>query len=238
MQAIAVIGNPGSGKTTVSAALTAGFRSLGQEVALVRTGDQSRGSSQLTAVAEVGPDRTLLTYDRALSLRELARLLPQEVLILEGAEEACCPAILCVSSGQELENMGRLDDRILAISGLYARTKNGEYQGRPIVDAMMQSEILLQFVRNRPCPLLPDFEPKCCHACGHSCRELAGLIAQGQAQPTDCCLSHQSVELLVDGGALPMVPFVQALLRNAVLAVASELEGVKEHCDISVSFRR
>ena len=238
MQAIAVIGNPGSGKTTVSAALTAGFRSLGQEVALVRTGGQSRVGSQLTAVAEVGPDRTLLTYDRALSLRELARLLPQEVLILEGAEEACCPAILCVSSGQELENMGRLDDRILAISGLYARTKTGEYQGRPIVDAMMQSEKLLQFVRNRPCPLLPDFEPKCCPACGHSCRDLAGLIAQGQAQPTDCCLSHQSVELLVDGEALPMVPFVQALLRNAVLAVASELEGVKEHCDISVSFRR
>ena len=238
MQAIAVIGGPGSGKNTVSTALTAGFRSLGQEVALVRTGAQSRGGSQLTAAAEVGPDRTLLTYDRALSLRELAHLLPQEILILEGAEEACCPAILCVSSQQELENRARLDDRILAISGLYARTKTGEYQGRPIVDAMMQPETLLQLIRTRACPLLPDFDPKCCSACGYSCKELAGLIAQGQAQPTDCCLSRQSVELLVDGEALPMVPFVQALLRNAVLAVASELEGVKEHCDINVSFRR
>ncbi|MBR5429658.1 MAG: hypothetical protein IK116_03940 [Firmicutes bacterium] len=238
MQAIAVIGGPGSGKTTVSAALTAGFRSLGQEVALVRTGDQSRGGSQLTAAAEVDPDRTVLTYDRALSLRELARLLPQEALILEGAEEACCPAILCVSSGQELESRGRLDDRILAISGLYARTKTGKYQGRPIVDALTQPETLLRSVRARPCPLLPDFDSKCCSACGHSCRELAGLIAQGQAQPTDCTLTRQSVELLVDGEALPMVPFVQALLRNAVLAVASELEGVKEHCDLSVSFRR
>ena len=238
MQAIAVIGGPGSGKTTVSAALTAGFRALGQEVALVRTASHNNNGSQLTAMAEVGPDHTLLVYDRPLSLRELTRLLPREVLILEGVDDACCPAILCVSSEQELEHLGRLDDRILAISGIHARTRRGEYQGRPLLDAMMQPEALLRLIRNRSCPLLPDFEPKCCSACGHSCRELAGLIAQGQAQPEDCRLTRQSIELLVDGEALPLVPFVQALLRNAVLAVAAELEGVKEHCDISVSFRR
>jgi len=45
------------------------------------------------------------------------------------------------------------------------------------------------------------------------------------------------VELYVDGAAVPMVPFVQKILKNAVLGVARELRGFRAGKRIEVRLR-
>lgn len=73
---------------------------------------------------------------------------------------------------------------------------------------------------------MPDFDPACCAACGHSCKELAALIEEGKAKRTDCVLCNQEVELYVDGEAVFMVPFVQNMFKKVFLSMAGELKGV------------
>ncbi|NMB21105.1 MAG: hypothetical protein GX979_09565 [Firmicutes bacterium] len=50
-------------------------------------------------------------------------------------------------------------------------------------------------------------------------------------------MDNSQVELLLNGAALPMVPFVQAILKNAVLGVVKELNGYREHSEIVVRLK-
>ena len=84
---------------------------------------------------------------------------------------------------------------------------------------------------------LPSFDPKCCSACGYSCRELAGRIAHGEAKREDCVLTSREIELKVDGKPIDMVPFVQNILKNAVTGVIGELSGYKKNSEIEVKFK-
>jgi len=92
-------------------------------------------------------------------------------------------------------------------------------------------------VEERAFEPLPSFDPECCSACGYSCRELAGLVARQKAKREECVLRSQEVELYVDGKAVPMVPFVQRILRNAVLGVAQELRGFRAGSSIEIRMR-
>jgi molybdopterin-guanine dinucleotide biosynthesis protein B len=62
-------------------------------------------------------------------------------------------------------------------------------------------------------------------------------VVQQKAKREDCLLWRPEVELLVDGAAVPMVPFVQNILRNAVLGVVKELRGFKAGSRIEVRLR-
>ena len=84
---------------------------------------------------------------------------------------------------------------------------------------------------------LPSFEPEFCSACGRSCRELTGHVVQQKAKREACLLRRPEVELLVDGAAVPMVHYVQHILRPAVLGVVKELRGFKARSRIEVRLR-
>lgn len=250
MHALAIWGEEKSVRRQVCAALSAAWRRQGVSVGLLRAAGDETGKHQTQngapqndgpeLVALMGEERASLVFQRPLSLGELAACFHQDKLLLEGVTEACCPALLCVGGPKELAAWGELDQRVLALCcpGAEAGQKR---QGRPLLDPLAREEdmqSLLKLAEERSCPLLPDFQPDCCSACGHTCRELSGLIAQGRAEPGRCRLQKQETELLIDGQPVAMVPFVQAILRNSVLAVAGELEGVAEHCRVEVRFRR
>lgn len=87
-------------------------------------------------------------------------------------------------------------------------------------------------------PMLPDFDPKCCQACGYDCRTLCHRIIAGQSVYEDCVIKHTNLQLKIDGKEIKMVPFVEKILLNSVLAVVSELEGYKKNGSIEISWAR
>ncbi|MEL7646895.1 MAG: hypothetical protein AAGU76_02320 [Sedimentibacter sp.] len=51
-------------------------------------------------------------------------------------------------------------------------------------------------------------------------------------------MKEQTIVLKVNGKEISMVPFVQNILKNAVEAVAKELNGYTEDGDIEITIRR
>jgi len=249
MKVIAVNGISGSGKTTVCQAIISGLRHRGFSVGSVKdihyeefaididpnanTVRHRQAGAQL--VAARGLMETDVFYQGRLSILELLSHYDQDYVILEGVSDCNAPRILTAHTESELAE--RLDDRVIAVCGIYANLHTGSYQGRPIFNALTQADKLTDFVQAHAFTPLPDFDPKCCSSCGHTCYELSGLIAQGQAQLEDCLLRRQQVELLIDGQPITMVPFVQTVLRNSVLAVAAELQGVKNNSQLEIRFK-
>jgi molybdopterin-guanine dinucleotide biosynthesis protein B len=68
-----------------------------------------------------------------------------------------------------------------------------------------------------------------------SCRELCTAIIRGDRKRTDCVIDDSIIELTIDGVKIPMVPFVQRILHNAVVGVVSELEGYQKGSAIKLS---
>ena len=57
----------------------------------------------------------------------------------------------------------------------------------------------------------------------------------GEKNRTDCVLNKTNISLEIDGKKIMMVPFVQNILRNAVLGVVKELDGYHEGAQIKIS---
>lgn len=249
MKVIAINGVSGSGKTTVCEIIISGLRRRGFSVGSVKdihyeefaldnmpdanTYRHRQAGAQL--VSARGLAETDVLYQSRMPILDLLRHYEQDYIILEGVSDCNCPRILTAHQADELEE--RMDKRVVAVSGVFANEHEGEYSGLPIFNALTQSDDLVDFVQAHAFRPLPAFDPKCCSACGHTCRELCQLIAQGQAGRDDCVLEQQQVELLIDGQPILMVPFVQTILCNAVMAVAGELNGVKSNRQLEVRFK-
>ena len=73
---------------------------------------------------------------------------------------------------------------------------------------------------------LPGFD---CGRCEASCREIARRIVAGDADFTACeALADDSVELVVNGVAVPLTEFPREFLTGTVLGAVSALKGVDE----------
>ncbi len=44
----------------------------------------------------------------------------------------------------------------------------------------------------------------------------------------------QGIELFIDGKQVPMVPFVQKILKNTILGLVGSLDGYREGASISI----
>lgn len=249
MKVIAVNGTSNSGKTTICEVIIKGLRNKGYSVGSVKeihcldfaldpdlstnTGRHKVAGSQLVTARAFS--ETDILYQSKLSMEEILKHYDYDYVILEGVPDCNAPRIITGHDEQELQE--RIDNRAIAISGVFANEHLGQFSGLPIFNAMEEPKALVEFVEKKAFRPLPSFDKECCGECGYSCRELAGKIAQNEAAHEDCVLFCQDVELFMDGTSVEMVPFVQAILKNAVLAVASELRGFKKQSKIEVRFR-
>lgn len=250
MKAIAINGTSHSGKTTVSQIIIKGLRSRGYTVGSVKeihspgfTFDpdpktdtslhRAAGSQLVTGRAFW---ETALLHQSKLSIDKILKYYDHDYVILEGVSDCNAPRIITAHRAQEVKE--RIDSRAIAVSGVVANNHTGELCGLPILHALKNEESLVDFVEERAFTPLPSFSEECCQECGYSCRELAGMIASGKAKREDCLLDFGPTELFIDGKAIPMVPFVQKILKNAILGVARELDGFKEHAQIEVRLKR
>ncbi|MCR4429671.1 MAG: hypothetical protein NUV45_01485 [Tepidanaerobacteraceae bacterium] len=72
---------------------------------------------------------------------------------------------------------------------------------------------------------LPNLGDECCGLCGKTCREMAVDILKGRANRDDCKAARGSVEVLINGKSMIMVPFVQNMIESVVKAMLSQLKG-------------
>ncbi len=250
MQVIAVNGTSNSGKTTVSQIIIKGLRRRGYSVGSVKeihsegfTLDpdpktdtalhRAAGSQLVTARAF---SETGILHQSKLPIEEILKFYDHDYVILEGVSDCNAPRIITAHSKEEAA--ARLDARAVAFSGVIANELTGKLHGLPIINALTDEAALVDFAAKRAFLPLPSFDKECCGECGYSCRELAGRIAQGKAKREDCLIDSGCTELYIDGEKIPMVPFVRKILKNAVLGVARELEGFKEHAQIEVRLKR
>lgn len=250
MKVIAVNGISKSGKTTVCETVISGLRKRGYSVGSVKeihfeqfkidpnintnTNRHRLAGSQL--VTARGLYETDVLFQKMLPIDEILTFYEHDYVILEGVTDCNAPRIITANNEEEV--LERLDERAIAISGKIADADKKVIAGLPVLHVFREPDTLVDLVIERAFEPLPDFDPECCSSCGYSCQELAGLIAQGKAHISDCVLNQQSVELLINGKPIKMVPFVQNILKNAVLGVASELEGFQKSAEISVRIKK
>ena len=249
MKAIAVNGITMSGKTTVCETIIKGLRNRGYSVGSVKEihyedfkidpGPSSNTYRHRTAGSQLvtarGIYETDIMYPSKLPIGEILKHYDHDFVILEGVSECNVPRILTAHKEQEVEE--RIDERAVLVSGVIANSGVTQVQGLPVINALNASDDLVDFVVRHAFEPLPSFDPKCCSACGHTCREFAGLVAQGKAKREDCVLTSQKIELFIDGQPVKMVPFVQNVLQNSVMGVIKELSGFSSGSDIEVKFK-
>lgn len=249
MRAISVNGTSNSGKTTVSMAIIQGLRHRGYRVGSVKeihhknfTIDpdanadtrlhKAAGSQLVTARALRETD---ILHQYKLPIEEILRCYDHDFVILEGVDDCNVPRIITAHNEGEIAE--RVDCRAIAVSGVFANANSGKILGMPIFNVRKDAEALVDFVEKRAFEPLPSFDADCCSQCGYSCREMAGMIAWQKASRDDCVLCAQGTELIIDGEPVPMVPFVQNILKNAVLGIAKELRGFKDNGTFEIRFK-
>jgi molybdopterin-guanine dinucleotide biosynthesis adapter protein len=242
MKAIAISGNSRSGKTTLCEIIIKGLRDRGYSVGSVkeihggefkldpveRTNTNRHRSAGSELVVARGDNETGVFYQGKLPISKILSFFDYDFIILEGVNDCNCARILTAHTEDELDR--RMDERVIAISGVIANSGVKEIKNLPVINVLEAPEELIQFVLEHAFEPLNNFH---CGKCGHhDCRELAGLIAQGKAKRSDCAIYESNVELLLDGKPLPMVPFVQDIIKGAVLGMAKELRGFENNKEI------
>ena len=186
------------------------------------------GSQLVTAK---GYNETDILFQESLPIDQIIRFYDYDYLVLEGVRDANVPKIITAHTTQEVDE--RIDDSVFLLSGRLGNTMS-EYRGLEVINAIEHVEKMVDIIEEKVCEQLPHFPEKCCGECGMSCEQLLHAILKGEKQRSDCPLGKHHVNLTIDGKEIPMVPFVEKVLENAIRGVVSELEGYRENGKIEI----
>lgn len=244
MKVFSVVGYTKSGKTTtiehiikelkkrnysVGSVKDIHFEAFKMDVDGTNTHRHKVAGSEL--VTARGINETDILFQEQLDLSEIVRFYDVDYLVVEGIRDANIPMILTADCIEDLDE--RYNKRVFMVSGKIA-DEIESYKGLKAISAFKDAESLVDEIEAYTFPMLPDFDPKCCGACGYNCRTLCERIISGDSVFEDCIILDTDVKLSVDGNPINMVPFVQDILRNTVLAVVKELDGYRENGLIQV----
>lgn len=245
MKVFSVTGFTQSGKTTTIERIITELRNRGYSVGSVKeihfeafkidkegtnTYRHKQAGSQL--VTALGYYETDILFQEKLQIEKLLEFYNYDYVVLEGVYDGNYPMILTAHNEQELEE--RWNPYVFCVSGRISKTMKA-YRGVPAIDAMTDIASLVDLIELKVYDKLPAFPPECCSACGFSCTEMGKRIISGISHRSDCKISNGNIKLYIDEKEINMVPFVQALLRNAVLGVVKELDGYRDNASIKVT---
>ncbi|MBS7643776.1 molybdopterin-guanine dinucleotide biosynthesis protein B [Candidatus Bathyarchaeota archaeon] len=162
-----------------------------------------------------------------------------EIVILEGFKELVkidenIPKVIAIKTREEAVEALRDYKPIWAFTGpIKEKPASLEI---PYIDIINEPDKLVDLVESRLKALikiariedqLPGFN---CGNCGYkTCYELARAIAENKAKLADCNMLKSAGNTLVikdNNHVLPINPFVQKIIRKAVLAMISTLKGI------------
>ncbi len=250
MRAFQVCGYHNSGKTTTVRELIQRIKIGGNRVASVKQihfeGFQMDSPNKNTAIhrtAGANPvvacaeEETDFLYSEKMELMEIVHKISADWLIVEGFNDFPLPKIVCGKTEEEVDAL--LDRRTFAVSGVISN-KLDEYRGLPVLNPRKaeHAQKLWEIVSEKVFPMLPYVDEQCCGLCGLSCQKMVEAIIQGEKKYTDCTIDNTVVKLKIGGRPVPIVPFVQNVLRNNVLAIVKELDGWEQGRSIEVTLEK
>lgn len=249
MKAIAVIGYHHTGKTTTVVNLVKELSARGYRVATIkdihsdkfRADEPGKNSAlhieagSLQTVAR-GLHDTKMVFPAPLSLNAILPHLEADFLVIEGMKDAPVPKLVCAVSAEQIAEL--VDETAIGISGIIS--SEGYTDPRlPVYNAIEDISGLCDYVIAKSFKMLPAADPKCCSRCGTTCYEMAAGIVQGTRKREDCVLdSANSIYLKVGGKEIQIVPFVQDILRDSIMAVLKNLRDIPDGGEIEIRIGR
>ena len=243
MKAITVLGLTGSGKTTVIENIISELKRRGYSVGSIKQihneafrmdtegkntwRHRQAGANTVTARSHQETD---ILYPGELPIYEVLSHYKKDFVIMEGVRDAVVPEISTCKEDEEPS----ITPLTIAVSGRFSNNKQKDFKGIPVINATNEIVKLVDLIIENTPKLMEDMDPKCCSACGYDCRTFLSKFLKKEVKESDCVLNTSSISLKVDGIEIPMVPFVQNILRNQVLGVVKELKGYKEGSKIDI----
>ncbi len=247
MKVFSVVGYSASGKTTTIEHIVKELKARGYSVGTVKEIaskgftmdlDGSNTSRHRAAGAELvaarSENETDFIYSKRLNIDQILVYFNTDFVVMEGIEDANVPRI--ITAKDEADIAAKQDGTEILLSGVIADSRS-TVAGIKAVSAMKDVKVLVDLIEENVPDLLPDFSKKCCGLCGMSCREMLKAMIKGEKSRGDCLLEQNEVNLRIDGQVVEMVPFVQSVLKNNVLALVKELNGYEPNrrIDITIS---
>ena len=237
MYAVQICGFHNSGKTTTVKELIKRLKIAGNSVASIKDihleGFQIDPPNSNTYIHKLagadpviarGETETDFLYYHKMDFLEITRKISADWLVVEGFRDFPLPKIVCAKTESEANEL--LDRRTFAISGIIANTKK-EYRGLPVFNSLNteQANQLSELTAKKVFPILPYVDDACCKLCGLTCSKMVEAIIQGEKSYDECLINKSEVHLKIGGRKISIVPFVQNILKNNILAVVTELDG-------------
>lgn len=237
MKTFQICGYHKSGKTTTARAMIQRLKRHAYQVASIKdihfegfqidppnTNTYLHKQAGADPVVARGEAETDFLYPHKMEFLEIARKISADWLVVEGFQEFPLPKIVCGKTEAEVDQY--LDARTFAISGVIANELS-EHRGIPVFNCQdeHQANELFELVHKTVFPMLPYVEDDCCRACGLTCVDMLEAIIQGKKSYRDCQIERTTIHLKIGDRKIPMVNFVQRILKNNILAVVAELDG-------------
>jgi len=256
MKALSIIGYHHSGKTTTATTLIPLLIRMDYKVSSIKdihnedyqadtagTNSWKHRQAGSQRVFARGLNDSALIFDRPLSFQEMLHHLQADFLIIEGMKEVPLPQILCITRNRDL--MELISDLTVAIvvypelctEGSLLKMKS--FRDVPVIHLPSDAKELLTIAISKGMEPLPMVDPECCSECGMSCDELMRAIISDKRKRSDCRMdSAESISIKVDGKSLPVVPFIQRLLKDQINAFIYNLKGGENAGKIEITIKR
>lgn len=248
MKVLSVCGISKSGKTTTIESIIRELKSRGYRVGSVKeihldeftidpdpnSNTRRHRTAGAMLVTARGFNETDILFQEKLPISKVMEFYEKDFdwLVMEGVSDARVPTIVTAHNEEDLNT--KLSDMAFCISGRIS-AEIDSYCGLPAIDTTTEIKKLVDLIELKVYERLPSFPPECCMACGTTCEEFANAVLHGKRRRADC-VADRGVELLINGRKIDMVPFVQNILKNAVVGVVSELEGYVQEGSIEIRF--
>ena len=246
MKVVQVVGYHNTGKTTVVKELVKRLKMGNSKVATIKhihekNFELDKQNSNSYVHKKAGADLIVISaenetdflYNKPKELLEIACKISADWLIVEGFNQFPLPNIVCGKTEQEVDDF--FNKRTLFVSGIISKTKQS-YRNLPVLNSMVpdQADQISKLVLKKVFPMLPYVEDKCCNLCGLTCSKMVEAIVQGDKKYEDCLIRQTNVHLKIGGREIQIVPFVQQILENNILALVRELDGWEKGKTIEV----
>ena len=246
MKVVQVVGYHNTGKTTVVKELVKRLKMGNSKVATIKhihekNFELDKQNSNSYVHKKAGADLIVISaenetdflYNKPKEFLEIACKISADWLIVEGFNQFPLPNIVCGKTEQEVDDF--FNKRTLFVSGIISKTKQS-YRNLPVLNSMVpdQADQISKLVLKKVFPMLPYVEDKCCNLCGLTCSKMVEAIVQGDKKYEDCLIRQTNVHLKIGGREIQIVPFVQQILENNILALVRELDGWEKGKTIEV----
>ena len=237
MYTFQVCGYSNSGKTTLLKELIYYFSQQGKHVASIKDihsdkfhideqGKNTYVHKQAGAnpVIARGLNETDFLYNQKMEFTEITSKISADWLLVEGFNSFPLPKIICGKNNEEVDAF--FDRRTFAIAGKISETYN-TYKELPVFNPLDKKHVeqLVKLINEKVFPMLPYVDDNCCNACGLTCSKMVEAILNNEKSYSDCKIRSEFIQLKIGSKNIPIVKFVQNILKNNVLAVVSELTG-------------